>query len=161
VGDGRVAPALQQLPGVGLDVVVARRHRRGLLVEHQAQQVGGARGLVHELADGVEAAEEAQVGDRHVRPVQEPQLRGLPGPDVADELGPGRLPHRARAVEPLDHPLPERLGGDGRLVGEAQEGRRLLPVGAAAAGTIRSTMQDGNCTVPAIHAASRSSDSAA
>ena len=126
-----VAEAHQQHPRVGVEVDACRRdHRRDDLLGHLPLDEPCELRIGRRLPDGLEAGEEAQVGERRMAAVQQPQLHRLERSDVVGELGADGLPRRSLGREAvLDHPLPERLGHDRHRVVDAEEARRLGDVG--------------------------------
>ena len=127
----RVGEPAQHGPGVALHVEAGRRRgERCHLLERQPLDEAGERRVGHHVGDERQAEQRAEVGDRGVRAVDQPQLQLLVGPHVGDQLRPGRLPGGPAGGEVvLDHPLAEALGGDGRLVPQAEEGRGLVERG--------------------------------
>ncbi len=152
-----VAEAREQLRAVGGKIDSRRRgERRHDLLRHlpldQRRELRIGRGL----PDVVVSGKKAEIRKRGVAGVQKAQLHRLEGRDVGDELRAGVFPRRARRSEAvLDHPLPVRLGHDRRRVDRTPavaRPRRCPP--SVVAGTMRSTIVDGNATCAAIHPAS-------
>ena len=108
VRDARVRPALGELRAVGADVDAGDLGQgRHEILGRQPLRHGHQRRLRPRVGDRDRAQSRPQVGQQRVGAVEQPQLERLVRRAGRDEQG---VPVRPRAIEVLDHPLPERLG---------------------------------------------------
>ena len=109
-GEQRIGIRPQRLPFGGGEA--GRR-----LVPHQPLDHGPDDGIGDRLVDEIMPALQTHIGQRRMRAVEHPQLGGLIGRDIGDELRAADFPTRTVAREIiLDHPLAIGLGDDGRFV---------------------------------------------
>ena len=129
------------MPGIA----ETRQHRGDVVLDVEARRLAEARReilgheqfdelrqllVAHRIGDGLVAAQQAEIGERGMRAVDQAQLGAIVDADVLRERDADRLPvgvaHRRHV---FDHPLRERLALDGPLVDDA--GERLARACAA------------------------------
>ena len=121
-----VGEALDELAPVGVEVDPGHLGQgRAALVLHVAEQEVDEERVLADLVRVAVAGEVAEVAERLVAGVEQPQLHQLVGHDVVDELHAGVLEGRPAVGEVvLEHPLGERLAHDRPAVLDPERRRR-------------------------------------